>query len=251
MPHDTSLTGLVEQAPPVFLVPGIEWYPLRHILPTGEQGESQIAILTPTEHIQLSDAVSIRLSQPFASFGSVLGSTQEGHSGARLALQIDTTTLVATTLQQLGVGRMSDSAELAKDVLKSRIRVVLTDAEHEELEIGVQSTFSRRLLALVAEHGKRAVEALNELMGILLRELGRVRDESSRQVRRKLLSDLLRSRYVQVRHASATGLAELDDPEAIPALETAIDRERFDAPREHLALVLDQLRDTQRWLGTS
>jgi len=131
----------------------------------------------------------------------------------------------------------------------------LSDAEHEELEIGIQSTFSRQLLTLFAEHGANAVEALGEVlrdklasdtvMVMLLRQLGRIRQESSRPMRRKLLSDLLRARSVQVRHAAATGLAELDDPEAIPALELARNRERHEQPREHFELVLEQLRETR------
>jgi hypothetical protein len=47
-------------------------------------------------------------------------------------------------------------------------------------------------------------------------------------------------------------LAELDDPEAIPALEMARQRERYDRPREHFDLrPRSTSRDPQRWLSTS
>ena len=40
------------------------------------------------------------------------------------------------------------------------------------------------------------------------------------------------------------GLAELDDPAAIPALQTALTAERSERLRAHLRLVLDQLQAT-------
>ncbi len=49
---------------------------------------------------------------------------------------------------------------------------------------------------------------------------------------------------VRVRHIAATGLAELDDPAAIPELQRALAVEHSERLRAHLRLVLDQLQAT-------
>jgi len=246
-----------------------------------EREPPNLILLTADEHVQLWDNVSVRLSTPYVGLGNVLRAAHHGQGGSLLGAThgqagsplgaTRSLFILATGLrhvyiasspssvdepsQQLNLGRASDNFGLAKGFLKSRIHEDLSAAEHEELEIGVESVFSRKVINLLAEHGSNAVEALAEVlqdklasdavMGILLRQLGRIQQKSSHAMRRKLLSDLLRARSVQVRHAAATGLAELDDPDAIPALELARQRERHDRPREHFDLVLEQLRETR------
>jgi hypothetical protein len=149
-----------------------------------------------------------------------------------------------------------DTADLKVASLLPQIRAILTNAEYEDLETGVASEFSRELSAFVARHGVSAIQALEEalesrlpssvVMSVLSRLLGRMPDPQTHSLRRRLLVALLRSNAVQVRYAAAAGLAALDDPQAIPALEQAITREKHDRPQAHLQLVLNQLRDTER-----
>jgi hypothetical protein len=261
-----------EHLPPVVLTGKLAQGP--SVVREAEHERSNLVLLTAGEHVQLWDSVSVRLSTSSGGLGNARGAAQSlsaplvrSSLGSARALSMLTPvslrylysarsrSSVTEPFQQLTVGRASDNSGLAKDFLKSCIRDMLSAAEHEELEIGVESVFSHQIISLLAEHGANATEALGEVlrdklasdavMGVLLRQLGRIQQKSSHQVRLKLLSDILRARSVQVRHAAATGLAELDDPNAIPALELACQRERHERPREHFALVLEQLRETR------
>ncbi len=139
--------------------------------------------------------------------------------------------------------------------LRANASSILRRAEHEDFEFGTSSVLSRSLASLVGNHGVRAIHALRDvlrsespspaIMGELLREVGRLQHKASRDLRKRLLIEYLQSPSIQMRHVAATGLAELDDPAAIPALETAFRAAgNSDRLRQHITAVLRQLRDT-------
>jgi hypothetical protein len=148
----------------------------------------------------------------------------------------------------LGEGEISGA-------LEQEMTALLEAAEYQELEVGVSSDFSRNLARLISAYGVAAVQMLAAciethrpspaVMSVLLRQLGAMRDSLTRGYRRELLSRLLRSKSLQVRHAAGAALASLRDPLAIPALEQAIEREAFERPRLYLQSVLERLRDTR------
>lgn len=143
--------------------------------------------------------------------------------------------------------------------LKAQAMSLLALAEREEFEFGEDSVLSQSFASLVTEHGVRAVHALHDalsarppstnVMGQLLREVGRMLHKTSHHIRKSILLEHLKSRSVRVRHAAATGLAELDDPTTIPALEMLHGREDSGRLKRHIARVLEQLRETARCRG--
>jgi hypothetical protein len=144
--------------------------------------------------------------------------------------------------------------EIRRDYLKSRFSVVLADARSEEFEVGTDSNFSQRIARLVLMYGGDAFGTLATtlsdarvpvtVLGELFRTLGRIRSATTHDDQRDLLLRYLGAPDVRVRHVAATGLAELDDPAAIPVLQTALAAERSERLRMHLRLVLDQLQAT-------
>lgn len=116
------------------------------------------------------------------------------------------------------------------------------------------SGFSRGLLAFLSHHGMEALIALDELISSevvnhviaseALRWLGHMIDPPSREARRGLLERSLLSKSSFIRDGAVLGLAYIDDPRSIPALEQALEREEIATLRRDLELVLDQLRDT-------
>src|SRR6266436_3338302 len=143
---------------------------------------------------------------------------------------------------------LGDTKPLGEDelsgALEQEMTALLEAAEYQELEVGVSSDFSRNLARLISAYGVAAVQTLAAciethrpspaVMSVLLRQLGAMRDSFTRGYRRELLSRLLRSKSLQVRHAAGAALASLRDPLAIPALEQAIEREAFERPRQYL-----------------
>jgi hypothetical protein len=141
-----------------------------------------------------------------------------------------------------------------RNYLKSRFSVALADAKSEEFEVGTDSNFSQRIARLVLMYGGDAFGTLAAtltdarvpvtVLGELFRAVGRIRHSTTKDDQREFLLRFLGAPDVRVRHVAATGLAELDDPATIPALQTALTAERSERLRMHLQLVLDQLQAT-------
>lgn len=144
--------------------------------------------------------------------------------------------------------------EVRREYLKARFSLVLFDARVEEFEFGADSHFSQRIGQLVLRFGGEALGTLAAMiaesrtplpiLGELFRTLGRIRSMTTHDDRRAVLLRFLAAPDIRVRHVAATGLAELDDPAAIPALQTALTAERSERLRSHFRLVLDQLQAT-------
>ena len=128
-------------------------------------------------------------------------------------------------------------------------------ARSEVFEDGMESEFSRHLVRLVDRFGNIAVRGIGamipegntnpEVVGEALRWLGLMEDPSTYRNRLRVLERSLQSPHVQVRDGAGLGLAALDDPEAIPYLEQAIEREQDLEMLQDLTQVLRQLRDTR------
>lgn len=139
--------------------------------------------------------------------------------------------------------------------LKARATTILATAEHEDFEFGVDSALARGIASVVAEHGTRALHALQdvlqarqpgvEVLGEFLREIGRVPHPASRDLRRELLVRYLQSPTVQVRHMATTGLAELRDRLATKYLEAAYQVEQSQRLKRHIARTIDYLRSAR------
>ena len=148
----------------------------------------------------------------------------------------------------------SATLEVRREFLKSRFSEVLADAKMEEFEFGADSNFSRRIARLVLQYGGEGLATLEatiiesrapvNVLGELLRTIGRIRSATTHEDQRAFLLRFLSARDIRVRHVAATGLAEMDDPATIPALQTALGAEPSERLRLHLRLVLDQLQAT-------
>ena len=159
---------------------------------------------------------------------------------------------------QVSSGALSATETMFSETtyLRSKVSEAFADASEEVFEEGVESTFSRRLASLLGAHDIAVVaeverllasgEADVEIIGETLRLLGSVQDSKSQRYRRTVLETHLRSASARIRYAAALGLAEMDDPEAVPALVEAIGQEEHGKLRWHFRLVLDQLEQTEQ-----
>ena len=138
--------------------------------------------------------------------------------------------------------------------------VTLSQHSQEVFHDGMDSEFSRNFHSLIDAHGVRAIDALRaymnsdrangEYVGEALKQLGDHEDEETHAARLDFLIDCLFSAPdAIIRDNISLGIASMDDPAAIDAVETALASEPTEFMRYSLALVLEQLRETEKENG--
>lgn len=151
------------------------------------------------------------------------------------------------------------SKHLDASTAKNEVDRLFSLATFIDLEPGMTNEFQEGLEEAVEKYGELALGAVESL--ILNEEtkssiameamqyIGYTDSQKWHDERRRMLERcLLRSRSAWVRDGAGLGLASLDNPKSIPALEKAILNETSGALKEDLTLVLHQLRDTLREL---
>ncbi len=143
-----------------------------------------------------------------------------------------------------------------KPPLKDQISSLFDEAKRERFESGYKSNFARQIEVVIDYHGEKAINIIANLIltdGVnpdvadeALRWIGQMTNHITQRSRRDLLERcLLQSKSIFVRDGAGLGLASMDDPDALPALEIAIGKEGNQELKEDLQSVYDQLIDTQ------
>lgn len=148
--------------------------------------------------------------------------------------------------EAISTGRRAPASDL-----ENRIRALFEPAKEEIFEEGMESDFTRGLSRLMAERGAEAIAALtrliesedknDEIAAEALRWVGRFDHPSSYEARLSLLERSLGDASARVRDAASVALASMDDERAVPALRTAIAREKYAELREDMEQILAQL----------
>lgn len=129
------------------------------------------------------------------------------------------------------------------------------DAGDEVFEDGMDTVFSSGLKHIILNHGENAIYALEkviasphadvEIVEEVLRQISHIDDRSTHLHRLALLERELELPNSRIRDAASLGIAAMDDPKSIPALQKAICNEQYGQLRKNLEEVLAQLQDTQ------
>lgn len=132
--------------------------------------------------------------------------------------------------------------------LDESVQAAFRAAQDEVFEDGADSLFSEELSHLVHRYGAISVSVVAHLLSSprtdvevaaqALRSLAEIKHPASHDRRLWLLETGLGHASSWVRDGAALGLASLDDPAAIPALEGAIEREEVEELREDMEKVL-------------
>lgn len=140
----------------------------------------------------------------------------------------------------------------ARDVLftstiEEQIKHVFREAVGQDFEDGMESAFSRAVVAIIEERGRKAIDALTrlvaanildtELTSEALRWIGSMDDAGTHDARRELLEGCLGHSDYLVRDGAICGLSGLEDATSISEVRRALDRE----PYPQLAKDLEQL----------
>jgi hypothetical protein len=140
--------------------------------------------------------------------------------------------------------------------LAEGLRAILASGKEQVFEDGMESDFSKALIALIRTYGNDTLaefayfivyEKVNaEVASEALRWLGLMNHPLSYSWRLWLLERSLGSSSARIRDGAALGLAFLDDPAAIPHIKLAIQREPVAELRQDLGQVLAQLESSDR-----
>lgn len=187
------------------------------------------------------------------NFERIWGKSHKSLYGASARLSLLTQDVPSNSGSDLEILGSSASHQRLHLALERAFR----EARDEFFEDGMESSFSSTLKPIIQKYGDNAVAEIDRILasgkadieveGEVLRQLGLVEHESSRQHRLGILLRYIRSDVIQFRDAASIGLSALDDPAAIPALREAVEDEGSPLLRQNLQLVLSQLEDTQRW----
>ena len=137
--------------------------------------------------------------------------------------------------------------------------IMLSRHSQEVFHDGMDSVFSRNFHALIDAHGVRALDALRaymksdrangEYVGEALKELGNREDSETHAARLDMLTGCLFSvPDALILDDVSLGIAALDDPAALNAVETALASEPTEFLQYSYTLVVEQLRETKKEL---
>jgi hypothetical protein len=136
-------------------------------------------------------------------------------------------------------------------VLLRTVRDLFEQGASEFFQDGVDSNFSRALLKLLAQHGRKAFQAIAEyvfsgdtkpdVVSEALRWLADFNDASTLPQRWAILERTLKDPSPRVRDGAILGFAALDDPRAKPLLLKARELERMAELRGLIDQVIAQL----------
>lgn len=131
---------------------------------------------------------------------------------------------------------------------------IISVAEEEVFEDGVQGEFARQLALFVEKYRSLGLAVLESyllsesaslsIVGEVLRQLGLLSEPSTCDMRLRILTRSLTHRSAIIRDAAGLGLGFLGDKGAIPHVEAAIRREHSQACRASLEQVLEDLKST-------
>jgi hypothetical protein len=135
------------------------------------------------------------------------------------------------------------------------VAALFAGAAEEHFEDGVETSFSRALVAMMRRGDSAQVQAIGAILlsgqlkpeaaGEALRWLGRLEDSATYYFRRTVLVACLWSAHPAVRDAAGLGLASLDDPAVLPTLRAVLAKEPYAEVCAGFKLVIEQLEPRQ------
>jgi hypothetical protein len=143
----------------------------------------------------------------------------------------------------------------ARARLARKIESLLAAAVNENFEDGFDSDLSLELQRLVLKYGEPTVEIVGDLTAEnrvapsvaaeVLKCLGEIRNEETREARRQVLEHGLNAPSHFVRDGAVIGLSGLSDPRSIAALWAAAEREDHRLLRTNMAILVEHLKGLQ------
>lgn len=154
----------------------------------------------------------------------------------------------------------TNAQEIAQADMAEEVENLFRTAQEEDFEDGLDNELTERLLKIVKDYGRPVICEIHHLLinekvspesaKEVLRWLGSMDDEDTYGYRSWLLKQaLVKSKSPTVRDGANIGLGFMDDPDAIPDLKQAIQKETCVILCEFMKQTLAQLENTQKCLS--
>jgi hypothetical protein len=189
-------------------------------------------------------------SSTFADFGRLESSDEVG-SGYPIFAGERARAYCTETISE-GVTDFPGVDHLIESVISFTLRSLMSNPQEEIFEDGMESELSRKLHAMIRGFGLPCVELLGEILmsntincevaSEVLRQVGLIEHPQTHSERLLLLTSALKFEDPRLRDAASIGLASMDDPAALSALEAAILVEPSSAIRRNLNQVVKQFQ---------
>ena len=156
----------------------------------------------------------------------------------------------------LDIAELSTSEEKSSDIdrltfVSEKVKEIFCDGESEIFKAGMDSIFSQRLDSMINYFGVLTLKALSnllsyrqtniELLSETMRTVGRNADIKTKNLRFRLLIEGLNHTSAIIRDSASLGLYDMEDPQAIPYLEDAISREKYDSLKNDYGQIIEDL----------
>ena len=190
-------------------------------------------------------------------FGKGSKRTQLLLAGFVLSVAITGGSVFAAQSTPVGRHRREDASESGTALtevdpaLVCHVREIFEQGADEFFEDGMESRFSRALVAFVTQNGRESFRALAnylfsnvvnpDVTSEALRWLGDLGDATTLPLRWSILARTLRHPSPRVRDGAVLGFAAIDDARARPLLEEARETEQVAELRRLMNQVLDQV----------
>ena len=223
----------------------------------GSTNEDDLALLTRVRRRPIPMAASSADGQqriPVSRsdgrlFLSVIGGADSGevsHQRFRVPVKTGTTEVRSTVTDSVG-----SLPQIEADRASRRMAHAFEQAAQEIFENGTESGLFRAMTYLIEIYENAAVSAIEVILDSgganvevaveALRRLGGVEHPPTRKYRFAILQKNLLSQSARIRFGAALGLSAMNDSSAIPALEQALQAERYPKLQRTLRDVLRQV----------
>jgi hypothetical protein len=209
---------------------------------------SNLAASSTSFRFQKSDILERYLERYIVHNQVITSEILEAIEGGRIWLYAGSANVSTSVFDEFLRNLDASTAKIEVDRLFSHATFI-------DLEPGMTNEFQEGLEEAIENYGELALKAVESLVVNektqssiameAMQYIGYTDSEKWHDERRKTLERCLdKSRSAWVRDGAGLGLASLDDPKSIPALEKAILNETSGALKEDLKMVLNQLQDT-------
>jgi len=156
----------------------------------------------------------------------------------------------------INLTELSSSEENESDIyvftfVSKKVKEIFCDSESEIFKAGMGSVFSQRLDSMISYYGVLTLRALSdllsnrqtniELLSETMRTVGRNADIKTKNLRFRFLIEGLNHTSAIIRDSASLGLCDMEDPQAIPYLEDAISREKYDSLKNDYKQIIEDL----------
>lgn len=214
--------------------------PLNYTYLVNNEAESATAFLTPD--VGQRPVIFSSDESTYKQIMLVAGRDYAMQSRIRTHFNLDVLDTVSTLIPQISTGDLS---------LEQSVLDIFDAYQHEEFDIDIAHDFTNALDSLIRANGKPVIRIINHLIknialnkdiiSEILKALGRIEDEITKEARYELLIGLIKDESAIIRDGAVSGLSFLDDKRALTQLRILFEIETVPILKNNIKVAIKGL----------